>query len=68
MHGAPLGADDVAEVKKKFGFDPAQTFFVPEEARAVYLKCREKGKELEHAWNALFEKYAAQFPELVHSM
>jgi len=59
-----LGADDVAAVKKKFGFDPSQNFFVPEEARAVYLKCREKGKELENAWNILLEKYTAQFPEL----
>jgi len=64
VHGSPLGADDVANVKKKFGFDPAQTFIIPEEAKAVYLNCKEKGKVLEQEWNSMLEKYAAQYPEL----
>jgi len=64
VHGSPLGAEDVANVKKKLGFDPAQSFYVPEEVKAEYAKLKVKGKSLEDEWNALFEKYAAQYPDL----
>lgn len=33
-HGAPLGAEDVAAVKRKLGLDPEAAFVVPDEARA----------------------------------
>ncbi len=35
-HGAPLGAEELAATKKALGFDPGQSFFVPEEVRAVF--------------------------------
>ncbi len=31
VHGSPLGEADLANLKKKFGFDPSKKFFVPEE-------------------------------------
>jgi transketolase len=37
VHGAPLGAADLATVKKFFGFNPEQSFIVPDE---VSLKGR----------------------------
>jgi hypothetical protein len=33
--------------------------------KAVYAKTKEHGKALENEWNALFEKYKAQYPDLV---
>jgi transketolase len=33
VHGAPLGAEDLANVKKLFGFDATQSFFVSEDVR-----------------------------------
>jgi transketolase len=29
VHGAPLGKDDIVQLKTKFGFDPEQHFHVP---------------------------------------
>jgi transketolase len=64
VHGAPLGADDVAAVKKKFGFDPAQSFVVPQEVINEYRKAIPRGEELVSKWNHLFAQYKAQYPEL----
>ncbi len=33
VHGSPLGPEDLAAVKAKFGFDPEAKFAVPEEVR-----------------------------------
>ena len=35
-HGAPLGAEEVAGVKKALGFDPAKSFVVPDEVYATF--------------------------------
>lgn len=62
VHGNPLKAEDIKQVKLKFGFDPDKTFVVPEE---VYDLCRQqssKGAKLEADWHALLDKYAAEYP------
>jgi len=64
VHGSPLGEEELANVKKKFGFDPAQKFYIPEEVQKKYAECKVKGAQVESEWNALFEMYKAQFPEL----
>jgi len=64
VHGSPLGADDVAAVKKKFGFNPEQFFVIPHEVEAAYSKYGSRGQEFEGQWNDLLKKYSAQFPEL----
>ncbi|MBE7178171.1 MAG: transketolase [Mucilaginibacter polytrichastri] len=63
-HGSPLGEDEVKLVKKGFGFDPDQHFFVPEDVAAFYKNAGEKGSEKEKAWNDLYAKYKQQYPEL----
>jgi transketolase len=65
VHGAPLGPDDVANVKKKMGFDPERFFFVPEEVKRFYGDVKERGAKFENDWNSVFQKYAQQFPQLV---
>ena len=35
-HGAPLGAEEVAGMKRALGFDPEQSFFVPQEVYDVF--------------------------------
>lgn len=64
MHGAPLGADDIAATKKRFGFDPERHFYVPDEVKRQYAGVRERGEQLEADWNALFGRYEAAFPQL----
>lgn len=42
-------------------FKADEFFHVPEDVTKA-LDASDKGKELEDSWNALYEKYAAQFP------
>ncbi len=43
VHGAPLGAEELAGLKKALGFDPEKSFFVPEEVYGMFeqraLRC-----------------------------
>ncbi|KND01932.1 transketolase [Spizellomyces punctatus DAOM BR117] len=64
VHGAPLGEPDIAQVKTKFGFSPDQKFNVPQQVYDFYGKVAAKGKDAEAQWNQLFDRYAAQFPQL----
>jgi len=63
-HGSPLGADEIKLVKKFFGFDPEQSFVVPDEVLDYYRKCGEKGAGTEQKWNDLYKAYKEKFPEL----
>lgn len=64
MHGNPLGPEEVAAVKTKFGFDPNQSFYVPPQVAEFYRSFREKGKAQEEKWNSMFAEYEKQYPEL----
>ena len=63
-HGSPLGADEIKLVKKFFGFDPEQSFVVPEEVLKYYHESGAKGATTEQKWNELYASYKAAFPEL----
>jgi len=63
-HGSALGVEEVKLVKKFFGFDPAQSFAVPQEVQEYYRLVGEAGAQLEQEWKALFEQYRAKYPEL----
>ena len=63
-HGSALGVDEVKLVKEFFGFDPSQSFVVPKEVAEFYRSAGGKGARLEQDWNALFERYKLQYPEL----
>lgn len=63
-HGSPLGADELKLVKKFFGFDPEQSFVVPDEVLEYYRNCGAKGADTEKKWNDLFAEYKKKFPEL----
>jgi transketolase len=63
-HGSPLGADEVKLVKNFFGFDPEQSFVVPDEVLNYYHKCGEKGAGTEQKWNDLYKAYKEKFPQL----
>ncbi len=63
-HGSPLGADEIKLVKKFFGFDPEQSFVVPEEVLKYYHESGTRGATTEQKWNELYASYKAAFPEL----
>ena len=43
VHGSALKADDIKQLKQKFGFDPEETFVVPQEVYDVYHKRAAEG-------------------------
>ncbi|KAF9134341.1 Transketolase [Mortierella sp. 14UC] len=64
VHGSPLKADDIVQLKKAMGFNPEESFAVPQSTYDLYHAKAAKGTALNQEWEALFEKYAAEFPEL----
>jgi transketolase len=61
VHGSPLGPEDLANVKKSFGFDPEKSFAVPQQCYDAF-DAKAKGAELYSAWEKLLESYVAAFP------
>ncbi|KAH3902985.1 probable Transketolase [Saccharomycodes ludwigii] len=65
VHGSPLKPDDVKQLKKSFGFNPEESFVVPQEVYDFYNKSIiEPGTKANQEWDALFAKYSSNFPEL----
>uniref|UniRef100_A0A7S0NYZ7 transketolase n=1 Tax=Calcidiscus leptoporus TaxID=127549 RepID=A0A7S0NYZ7_9EUKA len=64
VHGASLGHADLANLKKKFGFDEEQFFVVPEDVSAAYRASGAAGAAKHAAWQAMFAAYAKEHPAL----
>ncbi|MDI9974545.1 transketolase [Rhodococcus sp. IEGM 1307] len=62
-HGAALGADEVAAVKKALGFDPEKTFEVAEEVIAHTRKVVERGAQAHKEWQAQYDEWTQRAPE-----
>ncbi len=63
-HGEPLGAEEVRRTKKILGWDPEQTFVVPEPVGREAARLRARGEEMRTAWVRKFEAWAAAQPVL----
>ena len=63
-HSDAPGADAVRETKRHLGWPEDEEFLVPDEALAQFRKTVERGEAEQREWEALVEKYEAQFPEL----
>jgi transketolase len=62
-HGAALGEDEVAAVKKALGFDPDKSFVVEDEVLAHARKVVERGKQLKAEWQPKFDEWAKANPD-----
>ena len=62
VHGAPLGADEIAATRAAIGW-PHAPFEIPEAIRAEW-NARERGSAQETEWNQRFAAYAAAHPDL----
>lgn len=64
VHGNALKEDDCKQVKQKFGFNPEESFVVPNEVYEMYHKHAAEGAAAEQKWNELFSKYKEEHKEL----
>ncbi len=62
-HGAPLGEDEIAATKAAYGWPYDEPFTVPDEVAAA-MDQRERGAAVSADWDARFEAYRAEFPDL----
>jgi transketolase len=62
-HGAALGDDEVAAVKKILGFDPDKTFEVRDEVITHTRKLVERGQKAQQRWRPEFEAWTQREPE-----
>ena len=63
IHGAALGAEEVAATKRILGFDPGQSFFVDEKVLAHTREALERGRQAHAEWNEAFQAWADANPE-----
>jgi len=62
-HGAALGDDEVAEVKRILGFDPEQNFVVEDAVLAHTRGALERGRREHAAWQQRFDTWEKENPE-----
>ena len=63
IHGSALGADELAATKRVLGFDPEQSFVVPDDVIAHTRALRERGKTQHAEWQRAFDAWAEANPE-----
>ena len=63
-HGAPLGEEEVRLTKENLGWPTEPSFLIPDQALAHFHQALEKGRVWEAEWQARFDAYAAEYPDL----
>ena len=63
VHGAPLGPEDISNLKRKFGMNPDESYSVNAEVMKYYRRAASAGATQHDSWNAMFEKYAETYPK-----
>lgn len=64
IHGSPLGPDEVTLTKKNLNWPEDEHFLVPDAVREHMGGCVEVGRKAQAEWDALFESYKKEYPEL----
>jgi dihydroxyacetone synthase len=63
-HGVPLGAGNVAEMKKAWGWDPEQKFVIPGKVKDFYAGLPARGEEFVQEWENKLAAYTKAHPDL----
>ncbi|RKF53619.1 putative transketolase [Erysiphe neolycopersici] len=61
VHGNALKDNDIKQIKIKFGFNPEESFVVPQEVYDLYNHRAAEGAAKEKEWTQLFEKYSSSY-------
>jgi transketolase len=62
-HGSPLGEDEVRRTKEVLGWDPDETFVVPDAVREHMAGVRERGAATRAAWDERLAAWADAHPD-----
>lgn len=62
-HGAPLGQEAVAEMKKTLGLPP-EDFYVPQEVRDFFARQLDKRRKMREEWEKTFAEWSEKYPDL----
>ncbi|KAI0429249.1 transketolase [Xylaria sp. FL1042] len=65
-HGAALGTEDVANIKRESGMNPEEHFVISKETYDFFTEVRERGHQHELEWGKLVEAYLKEYPELAN--
>ncbi|MDX8288467.1 transketolase [Metabacillus indicus] len=69
VHGKPLGSDEIKLTKEAYAWTFEQDFHVPDEVYAHFKESAEQfGSKKEQEWNALFDSYKKEFPDLAKAL
>ncbi|KAL2801997.1 Transketolase, thiamine diphosphate binding domain-containing protein [Aspergillus granulosus] len=63
-HGAAFGVADVADMKRKYGFNPEEHFVISDTVREFFAGLPARGEGFVQEWNDLVRKYSDAHPEL----
>ncbi|ODV80954.1 transketolase [Suhomyces tanzawaensis NRRL Y-17324] len=64
VHGSPLKADDIKQLKEKWGFNPEENFAIPAEVKNYLSEIVKKNQEGHEEWKKTFDQYKQKYPEL----
>ena len=68
-HGEPLGAVEVRATKRIYGWPEDAEFLVPAGVREHFLDgIGKRGRDLRTTWEASFQKYKREFPQLAEQI
>ncbi len=62
-HGSPPGDEELDGAKQALGWPVEPRFYIPDEARSLFLKAQEEGREKEKNWQDLLQSYSETYPE-----
>lgn len=65
VHGSPLSALDIEQLKNKLGFDSTKSFEVPASVYAFWSEVQGKNRNTYDSWEKLYKGYTLAHPELV---
>ena len=63
-HGAPLGEESIKKLRENLNWPSQEPFEVPEEVYENYKSIAKENAKVEEEWNALFQQYSKEFPEM----
>ncbi|HEV2280799.1 MAG TPA: transketolase [bacterium] len=62
-HGEPLGEDEVKATKRAYGWPEDRTFYIPDEALAVFRRAVPRGEALTADWRRRMDAYRQARPD-----